>query len=93
MELDYFSNIDGKLLPALVDRKLMDVMPDLIHMDHVHINPCMLIIHYCILWQGLSFHNGSPSNSIDNHYARQVFIYQSPQLHAKILYSTSKKRI
>ncbi|OJI99475.1 hypothetical protein ASPVEDRAFT_38888 [Aspergillus versicolor CBS 583.65] len=70
----YFTNIEGKLLPALVDRKLIDIMPDLIDMDHVHIDPCMLIIYYCILWQGLFFHKGSPFIGIDNHDARQVFI-------------------
>lgn len=72
--IDYFTNIEGKLLPALVDRKLIDIMPDLIDMDHVHIDPCMLIIYYCILWQGLFFHKGSPFTGIDNHDARQVFI-------------------
>lgn len=71
---DYFTNIDGKLLPALVDRKLIDVMPDLIDMNHVHFDACMLMIYYCILWQGLFFHKTNTSKGIDNHYARQVFI-------------------
>lgn len=71
---DYFTNIDGKLLPALVDRKLMDLMPDLIDMDYVHFDPCMLVIYYCILWQGLFFHKACDTNQIDNSYARQVFI-------------------
>ena len=47
-------------------------MPDLIGMDHVHVDACMLMIYYCILWQGLFFHKESPG--LDNHYARQVFI-------------------
>ncbi|KAL2844338.1 hypothetical protein BJY01DRAFT_214973 [Aspergillus pseudoustus] len=70
----FFTNIDGKLLPALVDRKLIDVMPDLMDMDHVHFDACILMIYYCILWQGLFFHKANSPSSIDRHYARQVFI-------------------
>ncbi|KAB8276230.1 hypothetical protein BDV30DRAFT_48087 [Aspergillus minisclerotigenes] len=72
--LNYFTNINGKLLPAMVDRKLIDMMPDLIGMDHVHFDASMLIIYYCILWQGLFFRKPTSCTSNDHHYARQVFI-------------------
>ncbi|KAE8327087.1 hypothetical protein BDV39DRAFT_193007 [Aspergillus sergii] len=62
------------LLPAMVDRKLIDMMPDLIGMDHVHFDASMLIIYYCILWQGLFFRKPTSCMSNDHHYARQVFI-------------------
>ncbi|KAE8414368.1 hypothetical protein BDV36DRAFT_303474 [Aspergillus pseudocaelatus] len=71
---NYFTNINGKLLPAMVDRKLIDMMPDLIGMDHVHFDASMLVIYYCILWQGLFFRKPTSCTSTDRHYARQVFI-------------------
>jgi hypothetical protein len=71
---DYYLNMDGKLLPALVDRKLIDMMPDLITMEHVHLDACILLIYYCILWQGCFFLNTSSCKSPDRRYARQIFI-------------------
>ena len=58
----------------MVDRKLIDMIPDLIGMDPVHIDACMLIIYYCILWQGLWVQKPGSCNSPDKHYARQIFI-------------------
>lgn len=72
---DYFDNINGKLLPAMVDRKLVDMMSEMMDMRHVHFDACMLVIYYCILWQGLFFHKeGSDDDHPDEHYASQVFL-------------------
>ena len=58
----------------MVDRKLITLMPDLISMNHVHIDASVLIIHYCILWKGLWTQNPGSCNSPDKHYARHRFI-------------------
>ncbi|KAH6675390.1 hypothetical protein F5X68DRAFT_278429 [Plectosphaerella plurivora] len=71
---NYYLNMDGKLLPALVDRKLIDMMPDLITMEHVHLDACILLIYYCILWQGCFFLKSNSCKSPDRRYARQIFI-------------------
>lgn len=37
---------------ALIDAKLLHLMPDLIQMNHVHVDACVLVVYYCVLWQG-----------------------------------------
>ena len=71
---DYFTNINGKLLPAMVDRKLIEMIPYLLGTDHVHLDASMLLIYYCILWQGLFFKKAESPENLNKHYARQIFI-------------------
>ncbi|KIL87118.1 hypothetical protein FAVG1_09672 [Fusarium avenaceum] len=37
---------------ALIDAKLLHLLPDLIQMKHVHVDACFLVVYYCVLWQG-----------------------------------------
>ncbi|EYB21358.1 hypothetical protein FG05_35108 [Fusarium graminearum] len=37
---------------ALIDAKLLHLLPDLMQMDHVHVDACVLVVYYCVLWQG-----------------------------------------
>ena len=38
-----------------INRSLLRMMPELVMMDHVHIDACMLVIYYCVLQQGSYF--------------------------------------
>lgn len=58
----------------MVDRKLIGMIPDLIGMDHVHLDASVLVIYYCILWQGLFFQKPKSLRCPDKYYARQIFI-------------------
>jgi hypothetical protein len=62
--------------PRLIDEKLIYLMPDLIAMDHVQVDACILVIYYCILWQGC-FRLDDSSNSFispDPRIVRQILI-------------------
>ncbi|GKU07436.1 unnamed protein product, partial [Fusarium langsethiae] len=37
---------------ALIDAKLLHLLPDLMQMNHVHVDACVLVVYYCVLWQG-----------------------------------------
>ncbi|WXC44432.1 hypothetical protein QX201_004166 [Fusarium graminearum] len=37
---------------ALIDAKLLHLLPDLMQMDHIHVDACVLVVYYCVLWQG-----------------------------------------
>lgn len=62
--------------PKLIDEKLMYFMPDLITMDHVQVDACILVIYYCILWQGCFRldDSSSPSSTRDPQIIRQILI-------------------
>ncbi|KAI8654282.1 hypothetical protein NCS56_01385000 [Fusarium sp. Ph1] len=49
---NYFAHMSAELFLTLVDRRLLEMMPDLVTMRHVHLDACMLLIYYAILWQG-----------------------------------------
>ncbi|KAH8172873.1 fungal specific transcription factor [Sarocladium implicatum] len=36
----------------LIDAKLLHLLPDLMQMEHVHVDACFLVVYYCVLWQG-----------------------------------------
>jgi hypothetical protein len=62
--------------PKLIDEKLIYLMPDVINMDHVQVDACILVIYYCILRQGC-FQLDEGSNSFtgpDPHITRQILI-------------------
>jgi hypothetical protein len=57
LDTDFFSNSGPRFWPAikdeaLVDIKLLYMLPELLQMNHVHVDACMLVIYYCVLWQG-----------------------------------------
>jgi hypothetical protein len=78
---DYFTKMSPKIFPSLkdprlIDEKLIYLMPDLITMDHVQVDACILVIYYCILWQGC-FRLDDNSNSFsspDPRIIRQILI-------------------
>lgn len=54
---DFFNTNGPRFYPsvkdeALIDAKLLHLLPDLIQMKHVHVDACFLVVYYCVLWQG-----------------------------------------
>lgn len=63
--------------PRLINEKLIYLMPDLLTMDHVQVDACILVIYYCILWQGCFRLEGDDNNSFsrpDPRITRQISI-------------------
>ncbi|KAK7698213.1 hypothetical protein SLS64_012783 [Diaporthe eres] len=56
--------------PDLVNRKLINMIPDLLELPHVHLEPAILVVYYSILYHGCALgatFEGSPDNL---HYSR-----------------------
>jgi hypothetical protein len=72
--LDYFAHMSAELFLTLVDRRLLEMMPDLVTMRHVHLDACMLLIYYAILWQGCFLPGKRSFVGPDRKYARQLYL-------------------
>ncbi|RSL54102.1 hypothetical protein CEP54_010103 [Fusarium duplospermum] len=71
---NYFAHMSAELFLTLVDRRLLEMMPDLVTMRHVHMDACMLLIYYAILWQGCFLPGKRCFIGPDRKYARQLYL-------------------
>jgi hypothetical protein len=58
---------------SFVDRRLIDFMPDLVEMDHVHVDPAIMVVYYTILVQGCALVAATTSPS-DMQYYNAAYI-------------------
>lgn len=73
-ESDYFTYMPAELFLSLVDRKLIEMIPDLLHMRHIKLDACMLLVYYAILYHGCFLPGKRSYGSPDKKYARQLYI-------------------
>lgn len=50
------------------------MMPDMLSMRHVTLDPCILVLYYNILWRGCYILNTRSYQSPDRKYARQLYL-------------------
>lgn len=72
--LDYFTYSPTETFLSLVDRKTIELIPDMLLMRHVTLDPCILIIYYVILWRGCYILNTRSFHSPDGRYARKLYL-------------------
>ncbi|KAL2838098.1 hypothetical protein BJY01DRAFT_251108 [Aspergillus pseudoustus] len=56
-----------------IDRKLIELMPDLIEMDHVHLDGIVTFLYYNVLYHGCSI-TASTKNPSDIKYTKDAYI-------------------
>lgn len=50
---------------SFVDRRVLDLLPDIINLPHIHVDPVMLVIYYSIMYHGCSL-KASNTTSLDS---------------------------
>ncbi|KAF6831401.1 hypothetical protein CMUS01_07360 [Colletotrichum musicola] len=71
---NYFAHSPTETFLSLVDRKMIEMMPDMVSMQHVTLDPCILVVYYNILWRGCFILNTRSFQSPDRKYARQLYL-------------------
>ncbi|KAF5517282.1 hypothetical protein CGCA056_v010911 [Colletotrichum aenigma] len=71
---NYFTYTPTETFLSLVDRKMIEMIPDMLTMKHVTLDPCILIVYYVILWRGCYILNTRSFHSPDRKYARQLYL-------------------
>jgi hypothetical protein len=51
---------------GLLDRRIIDLIPDIINLPHIHVDPVILVIYYSIMYHGCSLKasNGASTSSL-----------------------------
>ncbi|TIC93551.1 hypothetical protein CH35J_009322 [Colletotrichum higginsianum] len=71
---NYFTYSPTETFLSLVDRKTIELIPDMLLMRHVTLDPCILIIYFVILWRGCYILNTRTFHSPDGKYSRQLYL-------------------
>lgn len=48
----YFSDKPKDMFLSLLDKKFVEMIPDMLEFPHIHIDSCVLVIYYGVLWYG-----------------------------------------
>ncbi|KAI6760676.1 hypothetical protein HG530_009536 [Fusarium avenaceum] len=49
---NFFKHMPVCMFISLVDRRIIDILPDIINLPHIHIDPVILVIYYSVLYHG-----------------------------------------
>ncbi|KAF4980696.1 hypothetical protein FZEAL_3364 [Fusarium zealandicum] len=63
---NYFAHMPACMFLGLVDRRVIELMPDIIDLPHIHIDPVILVMYYSILYHGCSL-KASNISSVNSH--------------------------
>ncbi|KAF9877446.1 hypothetical protein CkaCkLH20_05146 [Colletotrichum karsti] len=70
----YFTHMQTEMFVSLVNLKLIKLMPDLIDLPHVHLDPAILVVYYGILYHGCGLSASFEGDSEGLHYARMLYL-------------------
>ncbi|KAG8667529.1 hypothetical protein FPOAC2_12697 [Fusarium poae] len=62
---NFFKYMPGCMFVSFVNRRVLDLLPDIINLPHIHVDPVMLVIYYSIMYHGCSL-KASNTNSHDS---------------------------
>ncbi|KAH7483947.1 hypothetical protein IWW34DRAFT_730305 [Fusarium oxysporum f. sp. albedinis] len=51
---NYFQHMPACMFLGLLDRRIIDLIPDIINLPHIHVDPVILVIYYSIMYHGCS---------------------------------------
>ncbi|QPC72436.1 hypothetical protein HYE68_003188 [Fusarium pseudograminearum] len=59
---NFFKYMPACMFVSFVDRRVLELLPDIINLPHIHVDPVMLVIYYSIMYNGCSL-KGSNTTS------------------------------
>lgn len=61
---NYFVQKPSDMFLSLIDKRFVEMMPDMLNFEHIHFDSCLLVIYYGVLWHGCcSFMERDPSTT------------------------------
>ena len=71
---DYFSRKPAYLWTNVVDKELIELMPDIVGRPRIHVDPVILVIYYCILYNECAFSETPSSNPNESEIIKSCYI-------------------
>lgn len=67
---DYLDHMPVCMFLSFVDKRTIQLIPDIIGLPHIHVDPGILVIYYCILYHGCTLRASNESSNASMSYAR-----------------------
>ncbi|KAH7129770.1 hypothetical protein B0J13DRAFT_132235 [Dactylonectria estremocensis] len=71
---NYFTHVSACMFLSVVDRRVIEVLPDILRLPYIHIEPPILVIYHCILYHGCVLTVSNKSSLVGVAYARACYI-------------------
>ena len=69
----FFRHMHSDMFVNLIDRRLVELIPELVEMDHVYLDGSITFIYYIVLYFGCSIAASTP-DSADIQYCKAAYI-------------------
>lgn len=63
-----------EMFNSLLNRKLLELIPDLLELPHVHLDPAILVVYYSILYHGCALGATFEGNPDKLHYVPTLYL-------------------
>ncbi|KAH7001282.1 hypothetical protein EDB80DRAFT_721918 [Ilyonectria destructans] len=67
---NYLDHMPVCMFLSFVDKRTIQLIPDIIGLPHIHVDPGILVIYYCILYHGCTLRASNESSNASMSYAR-----------------------
>ncbi|KAI5467614.1 hypothetical protein BGZ63DRAFT_410533 [Mariannaea sp. PMI_226] len=71
---NYFAHMPTWMFQSLIDKRTIELIPDILGVPHIHIEPVILVIYYCILFHGCSLRASNESSHASLAYSRSCYL-------------------
>ncbi|KAJ4051528.1 hypothetical protein NW761_014163 [Fusarium oxysporum] len=73
----YFDMMPTDTFLSFMNRTVLELIPDMIGLPHVHLDAAILVVYYCVLYHGCSLPVRKPNNTADFpdiRYSRKLYL-------------------
>ncbi|KAH7155771.1 hypothetical protein B0J13DRAFT_546336 [Dactylonectria estremocensis] len=71
---NYLDHMPVCMFLSFVDKRTIQLIPDVLGLPHIHIDPGILVIYYCILYYGCTLRASNESSNASISYARLTYL-------------------
>ncbi|KAK1701652.1 hypothetical protein BDP67DRAFT_22684 [Colletotrichum lupini] len=71
---NYFTHMHTDMFLSLVNPRLIEMIPDLLGLPHVHLDPAILVVYYGVLYHGCALGSTVQANEEGQTYIRMLYV-------------------
>ncbi|KAF4951301.1 hypothetical protein FSARC_12950 [Fusarium sarcochroum] len=71
---NFFQHMPACMFLSLVDRRVIELLPEMINLPHIHVDPVILVIYYCIMYHGCGLRASNTTSTIGIGYMNASYL-------------------
>ncbi|KAJ4266181.1 hypothetical protein NW762_004162 [Fusarium torreyae] len=71
---NFFQHMPACMFLSLVDRRVIELLPEMISLPHIHVDPVILVIYYCIMYHGCSLRASNTTSTVGIGYMNASYL-------------------